>query len=423
MHFFYSFLLLLYLLIYIPIYFVRIRLYRGDSLYLRERLGFKLPEEKRQEKSLWIHAVSVGEVLSLQNLIKQIKERHPDWVIHFSTLTNTGMKVAKEKLRYADNIFFVPLDFKHVVKKFFTALTPRLFILAESEFWPNLLREAKKQTRGILLINGRISYHSFKRFRRLKFLTRRILRNIKLFLVQTERDKERLRKIGVHSDLIEVTGNLKSEVRLPLFIEREIQEMKRRLNISEEKKVVVAGSTRKGEEKQLLEAFREVRKNNSNVLLILAPRQQNRFDEVEKLCQDYSFNVKRKTVISPDSEWDILILDTIGELAQFYALSDVSFVGGSLVPWGGQNLLEPAFYRKPIFFGPHMDNFSALAERFVESNAAKIINKKQDLVEMFLIQDENSLEEMGGRAKETLSSLQGATEKTIKVIEELMARS
>jgi len=422
MHSFYSFLLLLYLLIYIPIYFVRIRLFRGDSLYLRERLGFKLPEKKRQEKSLWIHAVSVGEVLSLQNLIKQVKERHPDWVIHFSTLTNTGMKVAKEKLGYADNIFFVPLDFKHVVKKFFIALTPRLFILAESEFWPNLLREAKKQTEGILLINGRISHHSFKRFRRLRFLTRRILRNIKLFLVQTERDKERLRKIGVHSDLIEVTGNLKSEVRLPLFAEGEIREMKRRLNISETKKVVVAGSTRKGEEEQLLEAFREVRKNNSNVLLILAPRQQNRFDEVERLCQDFYFDVKRKTLVSSDSKWDILILDTIGELAQFYALSDVSFVGGSLVPWGGQNLLEPAFYRKPIFFGPHMDNFSALAERFVESSAAKIINKKQDLVEMFLIKDENSLEEMGGRAKETLSSLQGATEKTIKVIEELMGR-
>jgi 3-deoxy-D-manno-octulosonic-acid transferase len=423
MHFFYSFLLSLYLLIYIPICFVRIKIFGGDSLYLRERLGFKLPEEKRHERSLWIHAVSVGEVLSLQNLIKQIKERHPDWVIHFSTLTNTGMKVAKEKLRYADSIFFVPLDFKHVVKKFFAVLSPRLFILAESEFWPNLLREAKKQTNGILLINGRISHHSFKRFRRLHFLTKRVLRNIKLFLVQTETDKERLRKIGVNPNLIEVTGNLKSEVRLPLFTEKGILEMKRKLNISETKKVVVAGSTHKGEEKQLLKAFREARKSNSRLLLILAPRHQNRFDEVERLCQDFSLNVGRKTLISSDSEWDILILDTIGELAQFYALSDVSFVGGSLVPWGGQNLLEPAFYGKPIFFGPYMDNFSALAEKFVESNAAKIINKKHDLVEMFLIQDENSLEEMGVRARETLSSLQGATEKTIKVIEELMARS
>lgn len=422
MHFFYSFSLFLYLLIYIPIYFVRIKLFRGDSLYLRERLGFKLPEEKMQENSLWIHAVSVGEVLSLQNLIKQIKERHPDWVIHFSTLTNTGMNVAKEKLRYADNIFFVPLDFKHVVRKFFAALTPRLFILAESEFWPNLLREANKQTKGILLINGRISHHSFKRFRRFRFLTRRILKNIKLFLVQTEKDKERLKKIGVNSNLIEVTGNLKSEVRLPLLTEREILEMKKRLSISKTKKVVVAGSTRKGEEVKLLKAFQEARKNNANLLLILAPRQQNRYDEVEKLCKDFSFNVKRKTLVTSNSEWDILILDTIGELAEFYALSDVSFVGGSLVPWGGQNLLEPAFYRKPIFFGPHMDNFSALAERFVESNAAKIIKKKQDLVEMFLIQDENSLEEMGRRAKETLNSLQGATEKTIKVIEELMAK-
>jgi 3-deoxy-D-manno-octulosonic-acid transferase len=423
MHFFYSFFLFLYLLIYIPICFVRTKVSRGDYLYLKERLGFRLPEEKRHERSLWIHAVSVGEVLSLQNLIRQIKERHPDWMIHFSTLTNTGMKVAKEKLGYADSIFFVPLDFKHVVKKFFTVLTPRLFILAESEFWPNLLREAKKQTNGTLLINGRISRHSFKRFRRLRFLTKRVLENIKLFLVQTETDKERLRQIGVNPNLIEVTGNLKSEVCLPLFTEKGILEMKRKLNISEMNKVVVAGSTHKGEEEQLLKAFREARKNNSRLLLILAPRHQNRFDEVERLCQDFSFNVGRKTLISSDSEWDILILDTIGELAQFYALSDISFVGGSLVPWGGQNLLEPAFYGKPIFFGPYMDNFSALAEKFVESDAAKIINKKHDLVEMFLIQDENSLEEMGSRARETLSSLQGATEKTIKVIEELMASS
>ncbi|UCC38472.1 MAG: 3-deoxy-D-manno-octulosonic acid transferase [Candidatus Aminicenantes bacterium] len=420
MHFFYSFFLLLYLLIYIPIYYVRIKIFRGDSLYLRERLGLTLPGEKGQEKSLWIHAVSVGEVLSLQNLIKQIKERHPDWVIHFSSLTNTGMKVAQEKLEYADNIFFVPLDFKCIVTRFFSALTPRLFILAESEFWPNLLRAAKKQTKGILLINGRISHHSFKRSHRLRFLIKRVLKNINFFLVQTGKDKERLRKIGVHSDLIEVTGNLKSEVRLPLLPEREIREMKRRLNISEEKKVIVAGSTRKGEEEQLLEAFREARKNKSDLLLILAPRNQNRFDEVEKLCQDFSFKVQRKTSVSSDSEWDILILDTIGELAQSYALSDVSFVGGSLVPWGGQNLLEPAFYRKPVFFGPHMDNFSALAEKFIESNAAKVINKKQDLVEMFLIQDERSLEEMGNRAKEALKSLQGATEKTIKVIEKFM---
>ncbi len=144
---------------------------------------------------------------------------------------------------------------------------------------------------------------------------------------------------------------------------------------------------------------------------------------MERLCKDFPFKVMRRTHVSPGKQWDILILDTIGELAHFYALSDVSFVGGSLVPWGGQNLLEPAFYMKPIFFGPHMENFALLAEEFVKSGAARIINNNKDLDEMFLIRDEKSLEKMGSNAKATLNSLKGATDKTIKAIEAMMADS
>ncbi len=423
MYIFYSILLLISFLIYIPLYFVRIKLIRRENLFLRERLGFRLKDVNTKRKSIWIHAVSVGEVLSLQNLIKKIKERHPAWIIHFSTLTNTGMRVAKEKLVDADHIFFIPIDFTHVVRKFFNILKPRVFILAESEFWPNLLREAKKQTKGVLLINGRISPQSFKRYIRFKFFAKKILKNIDLFLVQTERDKENLEEIGVNSGLVEVVRNLKSEVNLPLLTKEELLSLKRDLSIPVTKIVIVAGSTRKGEERKLLEAYARARSMREDLLLILAPRRPERFDEVERICQDFRFKVMRRTLVSPKTQWDVLILDTIGELAQFYALSDVAFVGGSLVPWGGQNLLEPAFCKKPIFFGPHMENFSFLAEKFVKSGAARIINRKEDLVEMFLIQDEKFLEEMGKKAKETLNSLQGATEKTIKAIEALMADS
>ncbi|MQY60420.1 hypothetical protein GH153_01070 [bacterium] len=173
----------------------------------------------------------------------------------------------------------------------------------------------------------------------------------------------------------------------------------------------------------MIEAYSRAKSVKENLLLILAPRHPERFDEVERICQDFPFKVMRRTQVSPNKQWDILILDTIGELAHFYALSDVSFVGGSLVPWGGQNLLEPAFYKKPIFFGPHMENFAFLAEKFVQAGAARIINKNKDLDEMFLIRDEKSLEKMGRSAKETLNSLQGATEKTIKAIEAMMADS
>jgi len=423
MYVFYSLLLLISLLIYIPVYFVKIKLLRGESLFMRERLGRRLRDDGTQGQSLWIHAVSVGEVLSLQNLIKRIKEKYPAWTIHFSTLTNTGMRVAKEKLVDADHIFFVPLDFKHVVRKFFKTLRPSLFVLAESELWPNLLREAKRKTKGVLLINGRISSRSFKRYSRFKFVAKRILKNIDLFLVQTEKDKENLERIGVNSGAVEVAKNLKSEINLPPLTEEDLLRLKSDLSIPRTKRIIVAGSTRKGEEKELIEAYSKAKSIKEDLLLILAPRHPKRFDEVERICQDFPFKVMRRTQVSPNKQWDILILDTIGDLAHFYALSDVSFVGGSLVPWGGQNLLEPAFYKKPIFFGPHMENFAFLAEKFVQSGAARIINENKDLVEMFLTRDEKSLEKMGSSAKETLNSLQGATEITIKAIESMMADS
>jgi 3-deoxy-D-manno-octulosonic-acid transferase len=423
MYIFYSILLFLSLILYLPPYFVRIRLLRREGLYLKERLGFRLPRESRLRPSIWIHAVSVGEVLSLQNLVKKIKERHPTWAIHFSTLTNTGMQVAKEKLKDADQIFFLPLDFTRVVRKFFRILKPEVFVLAESEFWPNLLREAKRQTRGVILVNGRISQRSFKRLSRLNFFTKRLLNNICLFLVQTDKDKERLEKVGLSPDKVKVVSNLKSEVNLPLLSPEELLKLKRSLNILETKKVIVAGSTRKGEEKMLLDAYTKARRMRDNLLLILAPRHPQRFDEVERMSRDFPFKVMRKTQVAAGKVWDVLILDTLGELAQFYALSDIAFIGGSLVSWGGQNLLEPAFYEKPVFFGPHMENFAFLAEKFIKSRAAQIVHSEKELVDMFLIQDEKYLEDMGRKAKEALNSLQGATEKTIQVIETLMQGS
>lgn len=422
MYIFYSFLLFLSLTIYIPLYFVRIKLFRGESLYLKERLRLRLPVKNRQKRSLWIHAVSVGEVLSLQNLIKQIKKKHPDWIIHFSSLTNSGIRMAKEKLIEADNIFFAPFDFARIVKRFFKSLKPDVFILAESEFWPNLLREANRHTKGVILINGRISDCSLKKYTKIRFLIKKILKNINLFLVQTEKDKESLKKIGVNSSQVEVAGNLKTEVNLPLLNNDELLKLKRSLSIAEGKKVVIAGSTRKGEEEKLLDAYTKAREIKEDILLILAPRHPQRTDEIEKICQNLGFKVIRRTSVLPITEWDVLVLDTIGELPKFYALSDVAFVGGSLIPWGGHNLLEPAFYEKPVFFGPHMENFSFLAEKFIHSGAARVVYKEEDLVRMFLAEEEKNLEEMGNKAKETLDSLQGATEKTIRTVEALMEK-
>lgn len=419
----YSCLLFASLLLYMIPYFIRIKLIRKESLFLKERLGCSLPSIQSGKKSVWFHAVSVGEVLSLQNLIKKVREGHPDWSIFFSTLTNTGMRVAKDKLADADHIFFVPVDFACVVKKFFHALKPDIFVLAESEFWPNLLRVAREKTQGVLLINGRISQKAFQRHFRFRFISKKILKNINLFLVQTETDRERLEKIGFHSDVVRVVSNLKSEIALPRFSEEELMNTKKNLGLPPTQKVVVAGSTRKGEEKIILDAFEKARKQRDDLLLILAPRHPERIDDVEKICQDFSFQVIKRTAARPNTRWDIMILDTMGELASFYAICTLAFIGGSLVPWGGQNLLEPAFYGKPVFFGPHMKNFAYLADKFVQAGAARVVTDKDDVLEMFLIRDADSLKKMGDRAKETLHSLRGATEKTVKAIEFMMGGS
>ena len=328
--------------------------------------------------------------------------------------------MAREKLKQADEIFFVPLDFRIIVSKFFRHLKPDLFILAESEFWPNLLREASMKTKGILLVNGRMSARSFKRYKKMKFWVSRVLSRINLFLVQTERDKMMLEKIGMAADIVRVAGNLKAEIELPLLEQQEIRKLRQSIGIADQAKVVVAGSVRKGEEDVLISAFSRAREKNRDILLILAPRHPDRSNEVARICQKYPVQVQKRTGVIPGKKWDVLILDTLGELASFYSLSDAAFVGGSLVPWGGHNLLEPAYYAKPVFFGPHMDNFAHLAEIFVEAGAARIVRKQKDLEEMFSLQNEKKYREMGRAAKTTLRSLQGATEKTIQAIETLM---
>lgn len=416
----YSVLLFFALLTLLPAYVLKLKVLRGESLHLTERFGFTTPRRDPRRRAIWIHAVSVGEVLSLQNLVTQLRARHPSWQIFFSTLTNTGYHMARQKLKDADHIFFVPFDFGWSVRRVMDAIRPSVFVLAESEFWPNLLREARRHSAAVILANGRVSDRSFRRYRALKRLAARLWGSVDLFLVQTEQDKVRLEELGVPAGRLRVTGNLKSEVRLKGWTPAELGRMKKQIGLPRRGKVVVAGSTREGEEALLLEGFRQGRLRSKDSFLILAPRHLERVEEVKKLCRNSGWTVRRRTRLKPGQTWDVLILDTMGELAHFYALCDAAFVGGSLVPWGGHNILEPAFYGKPVFFGPHMHNFAHLARTFTRTGGARIVRTKADLARVFLFQDRKSLAAMGVRAKRTLASLQGATGKTVESIERSM---
>ncbi|MDH7511822.1 MAG: 3-deoxy-D-manno-octulosonic acid transferase [Clostridiales bacterium] len=410
-------------MLYAPAYFFKTRKAGRGGLNFLDRLGLRLSRRTSVGPCLWFHAVSVGEVLSLRRLFREIKKEHHDWEIYCSTLTSTGHEVARAKLTEAASVFFVPLDFAWTVKRFFRALHPDLFVLVESEFWPNLLRISGKSASAVLLINGRISDRSFRKYRLFKPLMRRALQPIDRYLVQTEQDRERLLALGVQPDKTDVAGNLKTDVNLPELKPEDLARIKREIGLSPDKKVIVAGSTHKGEEAVLLSAYCASRKQKENVCLIIAPRHPQRADEVEKLAAGCGLRVSRKSEASPGRSWDVLILDTLGELAVFYALSDVAFVGGSLVPKGGQNLLEPAFYGKPVIFGPSMHNFAFLAEEFVRRGAARQVSGLEDLTEVLLFEEEIELQKMGRQSRELLSALQGATLKTLQVIESLMAAS
>lgn len=417
----YSILLGLALFAYLPFYAVRMKISRKGRVFLKERLGFRPPGPGAGKDSLWIHAVSVGEVLSLQNLVKDLKAAHPEWDIYFSSLTDAGIRQAENKLGSSARVFVVPLDFAGCVRRILRAVRPGVLVLAESEFWPNLLREASRATRGIILVNGRISERSFCRFRRFRSLAKKLLGRVEVFLVQTAEDKERLEKLGIDPGRIRVSGNLKCETRLPSFRAEDLGRMKDALGIGARSMVVVAGSTHKGEEEQLLEALYKARSRNADLRLILAPRHIERTADLEKMARGMGFRVERRTQAGRGAPWDVLLLDTIGELACIYAISDLAFIGGSLVDWGGQNLLEPAYYGRPICFGPHMNNFSHLAEIFVRNGAAKIVRNVEELETIMRLDGARELEEMGNRAKAMLGALSGATDMTVKAIEALMA--
>jgi 3-deoxy-D-manno-octulosonic-acid transferase len=393
---------------------------------IAQRLGY-LPVSFNLDgdESIWVHAVSVGEVLSARSLISELRASYPKLRLFLSTTTLTGQELARRSVPDVDAVFYFPFDWTITARRTLTVVRPRLFVMTETEIWPNLLRECKRRDVKTLMVNGRISYRSFPRYRLVRPFMKRVLADIDRFCVQGEETSRRLNELGADPARIVVTGSLKFDsLESSPVPGRGRERVLRFFRVPPGRPVIIAGSTLKGEEEPVIRAFNRVRASGVNALLVIAARHPERFDEVERLCRHEGLTVVRRSELPIDAEprADAVVLDTIGELAQLYQIATVVFVGGSLVPAGGHNILEPAWYGKPVVFGPHMQNFGEIAETFLSNGAAIQVRTAGELEEtmLSLIGDPVRRARVGAAARALVESNRGARDRTLAVIRDLL---
>lgn len=426
MYFIYRVLTAVGMLVFAP-YFALRGWRRGERRgALRERLGV-LPSEISSRVStssadrrapVWIHAVSVGEVLAARPLVDGLKSRYPARLVFVSTTTETGQRLARERLQSADGIFYFPLDWVVPVRRALRSLRPALVIIMETEIWPNFLREARRFAVPVIFANARISERSFARFERWRFLVgdffSQALAGATVVLAQTADDARRLAEMGAPEDRMVVAGNLKYDSEPPA-INPFGAWLREQLAEQDRWPVIVAGSIVAEEEEAVLAAYDVVQRQWRRALLVLAPRKPDRFEVAAKLIAEGGWEVVRRSALdlaAPLNEnADVLVLDSIGELAGLYALADAAFVGGSLVPSGGHNILEPAWYSRPPVFGPYMENFREMAGHFLAARAGIQVSSSQQLGKVWvqLIEDDVVRERMGKAALELSLRNRGAT--------------
>jgi len=390
-----------------------------------ERMG-KVPARLGSfdgDRVIWIHAVSLGEVLAISGLVSQLRKAFPQHRILISTTTDTGQDQARKRFG-EENVFYFPMDFASAIRPYLQGLKPEIVILAETEFWPNFLRLAHASGVRIAVVNARISDRSWPRYCRFRWAWRRMLAQVDLFLAQTEEDCRRLETIGADPARVQVTGNLKFDVTLPVTASI-VDSLRRSLSSEGAGPILVCGSTVEDEEAPLLKAFENLRVGHPHATMILAPRHPERFDTVAKLIEQMSIPFYRRSLWAGESlAGGVLLVDTIGELAALYALADVAFVGGSLVPRGGHNIIEPAQHGVAIVTGNHTENFRDIVWLFQSRDAVRIVGVSElPLTLMHLVDNDAERMALGRRAKETILSQMGATARTLEALKLLLLQS
>ena len=422
MYLFYSALLALGLLVSLPYWLLEMVRHNKYRVGLSERLG-RVPQrivEKPSRKAIWIHAVSVGEVLAISNLVAELHRRFPGYRIVVSTTTDTGQALARRQFG-EDNVFYFPLDLGFAIRPYLQSLRPELIVIAETEFWPNFLRLAHSSGAWVAVVNARMSDRSLPGYRRWRPILSRVLRNVDLFLAQTPTDAQRLAEIGAAPDRIRVTGNLKYDMSTPSAIPI-VSQLREALLQAHAGPVIVCGSTVGGEEALLLRAFENVLASHPRAVMVLAPRRPERFDDTARLLEQLRILFWRRSAWHGEPiSGGVLLVDTIGELASLYALADIAFVGGSLEPHGGHNILEPAQQGVAVVVGNHTANFRDMIELFQSRNAVRVVGPAElPLVWMELITNPDERLALGRRGAETAQSQKGATQRTMNALTNLL---
>ncbi len=384
----------------------------------------KLLSSITTEKRIWIHAVSVGEVMTIIRFVRLIKKQFPQYQIICSTVTPTGNDLARRSLKDNAIVIYSPLDLSWVVARYINRIKPNVYISTETEIWPNLYTSLGKRRIPILLINGRISEKSFKWYRMASFFIKGSLRYVNIFCMQTKTDAERIISMGASPERVKVCGNLKFDIALD---SKEVDI--KNLGILRKNKIFVAGSTHPGEENIIVDIFIRLRRKNPVLGLIIAPRHIERAKEVVELVRQKGLQpvvfseVRKERKISNLNE--IVIVDEIGWLKSLYQIATIVFIGKTFSVGGGQNIIEPAAFGKPVFIGPMAENFKDVVRLFLKKNAIIQVNTPEELFNKIseLLRNPNKLKSIGEAAKEVVIENQGATAETLRALAQLLLHS
>lgn len=388
----------------------------------RERFGL-VPAIAHRQRVIWVHAVSVGETLAAAPMIKSLQAKYPQARLVVTTTTPTGSEQVSKVFGASVYHVYAPYDLPDVLARFFSRIKPSMLIIMETELWPNLISKCRRDGVPVILANARLSAKSAAGYQQFAWLIRPMLADINLVVAQTAADGERFVSLGLVRDKLSISGNIKFDLDLSESVRNQAAVLKTQWRNGSDRPICLAASTHQGEDELVLEAFARLIERRPNTLLVLVPRHPERFDDVASLCAASAFSVARRSEmndpdVSVDLNTQILIGDTMGELLAFCGASDIAFIGGSLVPVGGHNLIEPAAWGIPVVTGPHLFNFAEVANKLLEAGGMRICESAEQLAESVirLLENPDEYAVMAKAARSVAESNRGALDKLVRCL-------